>query len=99
VPEVAKELWELVVTYAKQETVDPLKRLGKFIGFGMPAMLLIGFGILLALIGLLRALQTETHSHFTGNLTWVPYAITAGVAVLLIAIAVLAIVRKKGSKA
>lgn len=96
---MAKELWELVVTYAKQETVDPLKRLGKFIGFGIPAMLFIGVGIVLALVGLLRALQTETNSHFTGNLTWVPYLITLGVAVLLIGIAVLAIVRKKGSKA
>lgn len=96
---MAKELWELVVTYAKQETVDPLKRLGKFIAFGMPAMVLIGVGFVLALVGLLRALQTETGSHFTGNLTWVPYVITIGVAVLLLGLAVLAIVRKKGRAA
>ena len=35
---------DLLVAYAKQETVDPLKGLGRFVGFGAAAMLLIGIG-------------------------------------------------------
>jgi hypothetical protein len=35
----------------------------------------------------LRALQTETGSTFGGNLTWLPYVITAGAAIVVMALA------------
>jgi hypothetical protein len=94
VPDVAKELWQLLIDYGKQETVDPLKRLGKFVAFGVPAMLCLGIGVILLLIGGLRVLQTETGSHFTGHLSWLPYVITLAVAGLLAALAVMAIARQ-----
>jgi hypothetical protein len=95
-PQVATELWDLTKTYAKQETVDPLRGLGRYIGFGFPGALLIGVGVVLMLLGLLRALQTETGSTFTGSLSWLPYLITVLAGTLVTALAVWRITAKKG---
>ena len=73
--ETLRELQELVVTYAKQETVAPLKALGRYVGFGLAAALLFGTGIIFVEIGLLRLLKDQTGSAFTGNLSWAPYTI------------------------
>lgn len=89
------ELFELTKTYALQETVDPVKGLGKFVGFGLGAALLGGVGVIMLLIGVLRMLQTETGDHLTGSLTWVPYLVTLIVAAILIGLALLGINRKK----
>lgn len=94
VADVAKELWELLVDYGKQETVDPLKRLGRFVAFGVPAMLCLGIGMILLLVGVLRVLQNETDGHLSGHLSWIPYVITLAVAGLLAGLAGLAITRK-----
>ncbi len=82
-----RELRDLVVSYAKQETVDPIKGLGRYIGYGVGGAALIGTGVVFVAIGLLRALQTETGEHFTDtisptsdNYSWVPYAIVAAAA-------------------
>lgn len=74
-PTIAAELWELVVTYAKQETVDPLKRLGRFLVMGVPGALLTGIGLVLLSLAGLRALQTETGDTFEGSWSWAPYGI------------------------
>lgn len=81
-----KELKELVVAYAKQETVDPLKDLGRYVGYGVAGALLLGTGVLFVAVGALRALQTETSTTFYGNWSWAPYAI---VVVTLTALAAL----------
>lgn len=85
-PALVGELWQLVVTYAKQETIVPIKGLGRFVAFGVAGSLLLALGLLLWVLAALRALQTETGSTFTGNLSWLPYVITlvgcAGVAVV-----------------
>ena len=77
IPEVIDELKELTITYAKQETVDPLKDIGRYVGFGVGGSLRPGHRAR-ALLGLavLRALQTETGTRSPGNLTWIPYLIT-----------------------
>ncbi len=93
--EVIGELWALVKDYAKQETVDPLKRLGRFVGFGAPGSILLGLGGLFIMLGALRALQTETGRHLTGSLTWVPYAATFVVTALFALFAVKAIGRTR----
>ena len=72
-PGEAGELWKLVVGYAKQETLDPIKNLGRFLAFGMAGALVGSLGAVLLLLGGLRLLQTETGSAFDGNLTFVPY--------------------------
>jgi hypothetical protein len=96
IPEIATELWELGVAYAKQETIDPLKNVGRFLGFGVMGAVLLGMGTCLLLLGGLRALQTETGTTFTGNLSWAPYLIVVAVGLALIALALLRITRRKG---
>jgi hypothetical protein len=74
-PQLVPELRDMVVEYVKQETVVPLKQLGRYIGFGIVGSLLLGLGVVLLAVGGLRALQTETGSTFTGDWSWVPYGI------------------------
>ena len=70
------ELKDLLIAYFKQETIDPLKGLARYVGFGLLGALLIGTGICFLAVGGLRALQTETGSTFTGHWSWAPYGIT-----------------------
>lgn len=53
------EVIEYVKTYARQETVDPLKRAGRYVGFGAVGGLLTGLGVALLVLGLLRLVQSE----------------------------------------
>ena len=80
------EIFELTKAYAKQETVDPIKGLGKFVGFGLGAAALGALSIGLLIVGVLRVLQTETGAHLTGSLTWVPYLITLVITVIALAL-------------
>ena len=96
---LASELWQLLVDYAKQETVDPIKGLGRFLSYGTGAMLLIGTGGVLLTVSLLRVLQTETGTTFTGNLSWIPYFITLIVASGVIYLSLKAIKRNSSRRA
>ncbi len=77
-----EELTRLTTQYVKEETVQPVKDLGRFAAFGCLGSIFVGLGTLLALIGLLRLMQTET-TWFHGHLSWLPYVIVAllGIAV------------------
>jgi len=83
-PGQAQDLLQLVIGYAKQETLDPIKGLGRFLAFGLAGALVGSLGVVLLLLGALRLLQTETGSVFQGRLTWIPYLLVviaaAGVA-------------------
>jgi len=82
--QTVRELKDLVIAYAKQETTDPLKGLGRYVGFGLAGALLLGTGFSFLAIGLLRALEGNRGWLFHGNWSWVPYAIDI-VALVLIA--------------
>ena len=69
----------LVVAYLKQETLDPLKGLLRFVAFGVAGSVAITIGTVMLLVAALRVLQTETGT-FHGNLSWVPYLIVIGLA-------------------
>lgn len=85
------ELKELVVTYARQETIDPLKTLGRYLGFGIAGALLIGIGWVFALLALLRGMQRiEFFNEFWepdgGTWSWLPYLIVTVVGTLVVAV-------------
>jgi hypothetical protein len=93
IPQVLVELKDLTVDYAKQETIDPLKGIGRFLAWGVAGSLLLGTGIILLSLALLRALQTETDDHLTGSLSWVPYAAAVALLLVLTVAAAMAITR------
>ncbi len=78
---------QLVLDYVKQETVEPLQGLGRFLAYGIGGSLCLCVGLLLLLVGLLRLLQTETDTTFTGNLSWIPYLIVTVVGVAVMGLA------------
>lgn len=94
VPEVATELWALTKSYARQETIDPLKGVGRYLGWGLVGALALSTGTILLMLAGLRALQTETGSTFTGSWSWAPYLIVLVVGALLIALAISRIPKK-----
>ena len=69
------ELWRLVLAYLKQETLEPIKGLGRFLLWGTMGSFALGIGFVLVLLAFLRFLQTETGDVFDGNWSWAPYLI------------------------
>lgn len=76
------EVVDLVKTYAMQETIEPLKPVARFVGFGAAGAALMGVGILLLSLALLRGLQTI--DFFDGNWSILAYGI---VSLIVLAIA------------
>ena len=79
------ELRELAVRYVKEETVKPIKDLGRFLAYGTLGSLFVGFGYVFLLIGALRYLQWQ-FPVLDGSLSWLPYLIVAALALLVIAL-------------
>jgi hypothetical protein len=77
---------DVVKEYARQETLGPLAGAGRWLALGTAGALLLGLGSVLALLGTLRLLQTET-SVFDGAWSWVPYVIVLVVAAALTVVA------------
>lgn len=73
--------------YVVQETVGPLRGLGRYLLFGLVGAMAVSVSIVLAALALIRVLQTET-AVFGANWSFVPHL--AGAAVLIVAIIVLA---------
>ena len=96
IPEVATELWAMTKDYASQETIDPLKGVGRYFGYGGIGALLGSIGVILLMLSLLRALQTETGTTFQGNWSWAPYMIVLVVAGAVAAYAFSRISRASG---
>lgn len=94
-PNQVTELWELVVAYTKQETVEPIKNLGRFVAFGVVGSLLLAVGLPTLVLATLRAVQAESGDHLTGSLTFVPYLAAAALALLFAGLAAWGISRKK----
>jgi hypothetical protein len=80
-----KDAARLTIDYVKQETIDPLKSLKRALTFGLGGAMLMGTGLVLILLGVLRGIQTLFGATNTGPMsgtnTWIPYAL--GIAVCL----------------
>jgi hypothetical protein len=75
--EVVGDLWQLVRDYAKQETIDPLKSIGRFLGLGLAGATLVAVGLVFGVLAILRVLQQETGDTFEGTWDFVPYIVAA----------------------
>ena len=95
-PTLVHELRELVATYARQETVEPLKGLVRFVLFGVLGSFMIGIALLLFVVSGLRALETQTGEHLTGKWSWAPYGIVTGGCLVVAGLAVAAASRGGG---
>jgi hypothetical protein len=92
------EFKDLVVAYAKQETVDPLRTLGSYLGFGLAGAVCIGTGVVFALLALLRGLQqievfNDPAGFEGGRFSWAPYLITTVVGLVIVALSLRTLVR------
>ena len=70
----AKDIVRLAVAYAKQETVDPVKGLAKYLAWGISGALFMGFGLVLLSLSLLRGIQEHRWGRQT---SFAPYLLTA----------------------
>jgi hypothetical protein len=103
--EQAYELKDLVVDYAKQETVEPLRNLGRYFGFGLAGATALGTGIIFLLLALLRGLQrlqflNDTRQPDGGTFAWAPYLIVmvVGIGVAYAFLRTLINLSKKGQR-
>ena len=79
------ETYELVRDYAKQETLDPLRGAGRWLGVGLIAGFLMSVGIVIVLVGVLRLTQDLLlYTWFVDKadgLSFVPYLVTLAIGI------------------
>ncbi len=92
-----RDLLRITARYLKQETVDPFRAIGVMALWGLVGSLLTAAGVVLAGVGLLRLLQTETGSTFRGHLVWLPYLIVV-VVLSLVAVGALSRIGRRGRR-
>jgi amino acid transporter len=92
------ELFEYVKNYARQETLGPLKGAWRWLALGTAAAVVLGLGLMLVMLGLLRLLQTEWERSATGRLSWLSYLIVLVVVVGLLVITISRISKKSLNK-
>jgi hypothetical protein len=85
-----KELASTAVAYAKQETLGPLKGLGRYAAYGFASSIFFATSFLLAGLAALRGIQDATGANdakrggFDATLSWIPYFLAMLVCVVLL---------------
>ena len=92
-----EELRAVLVRYVKEETIAPLRSMGRFLAFGALGSLFVGFGSILMLLGLLRYLQWQ-FPFLDGSESWIPYAVVTVVALGALGITLWRIVAAVGPR-
>ena len=76
-----KDLVQTLRDYAKQETVGPLKNLGRYLAFGIAGAVLMAIATVFLSLAAIRVLQSQL-TWFDGNFSFVPYLV--GIVVLAV---------------
>ena len=79
------DFYDLVKEYARQELIEPLRPIPRWIAFGVVGSTLLMVAGISLTIATLRVLQEETGTTFSGNLSWAPHAITLLGAIVILA--------------
>ena len=88
------EVIELVKDYARQETIGPLRGAGRWLIFGIAGAVLLGFGSVLIVLGVLRMIQNEFAPTFDGRwFSLLPYLIALVLSLAVIGLAISRIVK------
>jgi len=82
-----EEVRDLFIRYFKEQTVAPLKDLGRFVLFGALGSVFVAFGVVIGLLGVLRMVQA-LFPVLDGSLSFVPYLIVVVLALLIAALVV-----------
>lgn len=77
------DVFEMLFSYVKRETLKPIRGAGRWIAFGLMAALFISIGIVLGAMGVLRLAQTVFLDGST-SWSWVHYLVTLMVCVLVL---------------
>lgn len=88
----------MLVDYAKQETVEPLKTLGKYLGLGLAGATLLFLGFMFLALGVLRLVQSEGGDTVDGGsfASLLPYL--AAIVTLLVLLAILFTLLQRAKK-
>lgn len=92
----AKELQQMLVSYAKQETIEPLKTLRGYLLWGIGGSIFMFLGVMFVGFGTLRLLQSNVDEFEGGSYgSLFPYLGALGVLILMIILLFLAFTRAK----
>ena len=80
-----EEIRDLFVRYFKEQTIQPLKDLGRFVAFGVAGSLFVAFGVVVGLLGVLRMLQ-DLFPVLDGSLSFIPYLVVVVIGAGVIAL-------------
>ncbi len=93
--EGAQEMQRLLVDYAKQETVEPLKTLGRYLGLGIAGALVMFMGVFFTGLATLRLLQSLDAFEGGSWMSTLPYLVTIVVLALAIVLIYLSLSRAR----
>ena len=91
--ETFDDLVGLFRRYVRQETVEPLRSLGRYLLFGTAGSVLVGVGTVLLALGALRGLQAW--GALDGRWSWVPY-LAAALPLALVGVRATSLIAKNG---
>ena len=67
IPELATELFEMSKEYLRQETVEPMKRLGSYAGLGIGGGVVFAIATILGVLALYAGMQVLMNELLGGN--------------------------------
>ena len=88
------DIVDYVRDYVKQETIEPLRGWGRYVGFGVAGGVMFAGGVVIVLLGLFRLLQTEVDAFDGPNTSILAYLITFVTGLIIIGLVVWQIKRR-----